>query len=293
MRRDLTGLRPGDTLTTELQLLTSRRAGLVADRTRAINRLRGLLGGIFPALERALDLTRTGPLVLVGGYQTPAALRAISTADLATWLGDGKVGAADQLAAAAVAAAHQQSVALPGETLAAQLVATLAGEVVALNRQVHDLDKRIEGRFHRHKLAPVIASLPGIGTLGAQSSSPPPAAAWPTSAPQTGWPPSPGWLPHPGTLGASAATGTAPAATTAVCSASSPIPLWSASAAVWSPAASMIASGPRANATPGRVGPGQTPRQRLVGAGARPAALPASTTSRRRRLTAHHITPTA
>ena len=31
-----------------------------------------------------MDLTRTGPLVLVGGYQTPAALRAISATDLAT-----------------------------------------------------------------------------------------------------------------------------------------------------------------------------------------------------------------
>jgi transposase len=137
----------------------------VADRTRTINRLRGLLTGIFPALERALDLTRTGPLVLLGGDQTPAALRAISAADLAAWLRDRKVRAADQLAAAAVAAAHQQSVALPGETLAAQLVATLAGEVVALNQQVRDLDKLIQGRFHRHTLAPVIASLPGIGTL--------------------------------------------------------------------------------------------------------------------------------
>jgi len=138
----------------------------VADRTRAINRLRGLLTGIFPALERALDLTRTGPLVLVGGYQTPAALRAIGATDLAAWLGDRKVRAADQLAAtAAVAAAHQQSVALPGETIAAQLVATLAGEVVALSRQVRNLDELIEGRFHRHKLAPVVASLPGIGTL--------------------------------------------------------------------------------------------------------------------------------
>jgi transposase len=103
--------------------------------------------------------------VLLGGYQTPAALGAISAADLATWLGDGKVRAADQLAAAAVAAAHQQSVALPGETLAAQLVATLAGEVIALNRQVRDLDELIEGRFRRHKLGPVITSLPGIGTL--------------------------------------------------------------------------------------------------------------------------------
>src|SRR4029453_13661457 len=143
MRRDLSPLRPGDTLTVELQLLSSRRAGRVADRTRAINRLRGLLTGIFPALERALDRTRTGPLSLVGGYQRAAALRRIS--------------AADQLPAAAGAPPHQQSVALPGETLAAQLVATLAREVVALNRQVRDLDQLIEGRFHAHKLPTVVA----------------------------------------------------------------------------------------------------------------------------------------
>ena len=250
MRRDLTPLRPGDTLTTELQLLTSRRADLVADRTRAINRLRGLLTGIFPALERALDLTRTGPLVLLGGYQTPAALRAISAADLTAWLRDRKVRGADQLAAAAVAAAHQQSVALPGETLAAQLVATLAGEVVALNGQVRDLDELIEGRFHRHQLAPVVASLPGIGTLlgaaflaatggdMAYFGTPDRLAAFA------------GLAPDPGTLDPSAATCTAPGATTAACSASSTTPPWSASAAVGSPAASMTASGPRANATP-------------------------------------------
>src|SRR4029450_9738595 len=41
-----------------------------------------------------------------------------------------------------------------------------------------------------------------------------------------------------------------PAPPPAACSASSTTPPWSASAAVWSPAASMIASGPRANATP-------------------------------------------
>lgn len=39
-----------------------------------LNRLRAQLTGVFPGLERALDLTNTGPLVLTG-YQTPAALR--------------------------------------------------------------------------------------------------------------------------------------------------------------------------------------------------------------------------
>src|SRR6201996_9383230 len=49
MRRDLQPLRPGDELTAELGLLTGRRADLVADRTRAISRLRELLTSIFPA----------------------------------------------------------------------------------------------------------------------------------------------------------------------------------------------------------------------------------------------------
>src|SRR5215831_4265410 len=47
MRRDLAPLRPGDELTIELKLLTARRADLVADRTRVINRLRELLTAIF------------------------------------------------------------------------------------------------------------------------------------------------------------------------------------------------------------------------------------------------------
>ncbi|MGP4011415.1 hypothetical protein [Streptomyces sp. 4N124] len=52
----------------ELKLLTARRTDLVCDRTCASNRLRGLLAGIFPALERELNLANMGPLVLLTGY---------------------------------------------------------------------------------------------------------------------------------------------------------------------------------------------------------------------------------
>ncbi len=45
------------------------------------------------------------------------------------------------------------------------MIATLAGEVMALNEQIRDTDRLIEGRFHQHPLAPVIISLPGIGVL--------------------------------------------------------------------------------------------------------------------------------
>ena len=38
-------------------MLTARRADLVADRTRALNRLREQLLSIFPALERCFDFS--------------------------------------------------------------------------------------------------------------------------------------------------------------------------------------------------------------------------------------------
>lgn len=62
MRRELRPIRPGDEAAIELKLLTGRRADLVEDRTRVVNRLRGTLLSMFPALERALEVTNTGPL---------------------------------------------------------------------------------------------------------------------------------------------------------------------------------------------------------------------------------------
>lgn len=165
MRRDLNLVRPGDEAAVELKILTARRSDLVADRTRTINRLREQLLNIFPALERALDLTNHGPLVLLTGYQTPAALRRAGVARLQTWLRNRKVRSAGTIAAAAVEAAGRQHTTLPGEKLTAQMVHTLAKEVIALNEKVSEIDKLIEGRFHEHKLAEVISSMPGIGAL--------------------------------------------------------------------------------------------------------------------------------
>ncbi|TDC87049.1 IS110 family transposase [Actinomadura sp. 7K507] len=169
IRRDLLPLRPSDEISVELKLLTARRADLVHDRTRAINRLRAALTGIFPALERALDLTNDGPLILLSGYQTPAGLRHLGRARLEVWLKTRKVRGAAQLAQAAVDAAARQHTTLPGEAMAAELIETMAREVMTLNERIKDADKLIEGRFHRHEKAEVITSLPGIGViLGAE-----------------------------------------------------------------------------------------------------------------------------
>ena len=61
MRRDLRPLQLLDDDIVRLRLLTVYRADLAADRTRGINRLRGHLVGIFPALETSSGLHQPGP----------------------------------------------------------------------------------------------------------------------------------------------------------------------------------------------------------------------------------------
>ncbi|MFJ3890944.1 IS110 family RNA-guided transposase [Streptomyces rubrogriseus] len=169
MRRDLQTIRPDDDSTIELRLHTSHRIDLVADRTRTINRLRGSLLSMFPALERALELTNAGPLVLLTGYQTPAALRRIGVGRLTTWLRNRKVRGAQTLAKTAVEAAERQHTAVNGEKVIAKMVHTRAREVMALNEKIAEIDKLIEGRFREHELAEVILSMPGMGPkLGAE-----------------------------------------------------------------------------------------------------------------------------
>jgi transposase len=169
MRRDVGLLRPGDEIAVDLRILTTRRADLVADRTRQINRLRAQLLEIFPALERSLDLTNKGPVTLLTGYQIPAVIRRAGTSRIEAWLRHRKVRNAAALAAAAVEAAHAQHLVLPGEKLAAAMVARLAKGVMTLDAEIAELDALIEERFSQHKDAKVIVSLPGIGPrLGAE-----------------------------------------------------------------------------------------------------------------------------
>ncbi|MFG2794954.1 IS110 family transposase [Streptomyces sp. NPDC048419] len=169
IRRDLHPLCTSDETVTDLKILTGRRTELVADRTRTVNRLRAQLTGIFPGLERALDLTNTGPFMLLTGYQAPASLRRAGKNRLETWLRNRKVLRPDRLAETALEAAGRQHTSLPGEQLTAQMVLTLAREVMALNQQVAELDKAIEARFREHRDFEVITSMPGLGViLGAE-----------------------------------------------------------------------------------------------------------------------------
>ncbi len=165
MRRDLHAVRADDELVVELRLLTAWRADLAADRTRVVNRLGVQLVAVFPGLERVLELTHRGPLVLVTGYQTPAVIRRTGRKRLEAWLRNRKVRGAADLAGRGVEAAHAQHITLPGEKLTARLVARLAREVMDLDEQIAEIDALTEERLRRHRHAEVISSLPGIDVL--------------------------------------------------------------------------------------------------------------------------------
>lgn len=65
MRSDLSEVAMPDELVVELAQLTGYRTDVMADWVRGVNRLRSLLGSIFPGLEAAFDYSNRTPLILV------------------------------------------------------------------------------------------------------------------------------------------------------------------------------------------------------------------------------------
>jgi transposase len=170
VRRDFTAIDVPAQLAADLALLVAHRKDLVADRVRMINRLRDVLTGIFPALERAFDYSsQRGALVLLTGYQTPAALRRAGRTRLERWLAKRAVRSAGQVADTALHAAHAQHTSLPGEAVAAEIVAQLATQLLALDQRIGRLDQQITTAFRSHPQASIIESMPGMGPiLGAE-----------------------------------------------------------------------------------------------------------------------------
>ena len=169
MRGDLGRLLPGDDALAGLQLLLARRRDFVADRTRAVTRLRETLLALFPALERALNFNTRGPLELVVRYQSSGAIRRAGRKRLAAYLKKRGVTKADALARRALEASEEQSIKLPAEDIASEIVAELAGSILALKERLQRLDEDLARRFFSRPEARVLSSFPGIGPiLGAE-----------------------------------------------------------------------------------------------------------------------------
>ncbi|MBV1855787.1 IS110 family transposase [Catellatospora tritici] len=171
LRGDLTAVATADRIVVDPQVLTARRADLMSDWVRGINRLRSLLFSIFPALEQAFDYTGKSPLVLLTGYCTPTQLRDTDPGVLAGWLrehGAWKPGI-PTMVDKAKAAAHEQTITLDAEPATAPLITRLAAQLLDLDREIKQLDKQIAARFADHPHAKPITSVRGFGPiLGAQ-----------------------------------------------------------------------------------------------------------------------------
>jgi hypothetical protein len=99
----------------------------------ALQRLQGLLTAISPALERALDLRRKSPLIVLGFWQTPAAIRAAGAYRIETLLRQSNVRNAAAVTESLLDAANCQLTQTPGQASTAAIVAKLATDVLTLN----------------------------------------------------------------------------------------------------------------------------------------------------------------
>jgi transposase len=166
IRQDLRPIEPATELDLELRLLVGRRRDLVAAQTQRIARLHDLLVGIFPDLERGLDLTTKGPLILLCKFVTPAELRAAGKKRLIRHLkAAGGLPNSEALADRALAAAAEQTIAVPAERMTARLIKELAAEALATRTRVMSLDRELENLLDRHPDAALIRSLPGMGAV--------------------------------------------------------------------------------------------------------------------------------
>lgn len=171
MRSDLQPITGVDSLIAELRVLLSHRDDLITDWVAGINRLREQLASIFPGLEQAFDYSTRSALILLTLCQTPAPLRRKGAATrLAARLRRAGArgvnpGGVSAMAERAVAAAAGQRITLPAQDLTARLIARRARHLLDLHDDITSLTTQVEQLFSGHPWAPILTSVPGIGTL--------------------------------------------------------------------------------------------------------------------------------
>ncbi|MEH0981896.1 IS110 family transposase [Micromonospora sp. CPCC 205556] len=167
MRHDFLPVEAPTELIAKLALLVAHRADLVEDWVRTVNRLRRLMLGISPGLERTLTFTNIAALVLISAYQTPEQIRDAGREQLIAHLRRHRAVHAAKVADQALAAAVEQDLILPGQDTAAALAGELATHLLQLHQRMKNTDKAIEAVFAAHPQARIIRSLPGMGPLAA------------------------------------------------------------------------------------------------------------------------------
>lgn len=155
----------GDDTLAELDVLIGFDDDLAGEATRISNRIRGLLTGIHPALERVLGPRVTHPAVLeilsrCGG---PAGIRAAGKRKLTAIAAKNAPRMGARLVAEIYAALETQTVVVPGSAAAETVLPKLADSLKETLQQRKTIAVDVERMLDAHPLSSVLISMPGIG----------------------------------------------------------------------------------------------------------------------------------
>ncbi|MYW91814.1 IS110 family transposase, partial [Amycolatopsis rubida] len=145
----------GDDALAELDVLVGFDDDLAAEATRISNRIRGLLTGVHPALERAIGPRTAHPAVLeilsrCGG---PAGIRKAGRRKLTAIATAHAPRMGDKLVAAIMTALDEQTVTVPGTAAADTVLPRLADSLKAVLQQRKQVAAEVEGILDAHPLA--------------------------------------------------------------------------------------------------------------------------------------------
>lgn len=161
-------LRPvdvGDDALAELDVLAGFDDDLAGEATRLSNRIRGLLTGIHPALERAIGprVQHEAVLEILSRCGGPAGIRKAGRRRLVSLAAKHAPRMGEKLVDSILAALDEQTVTVPGSTAADTVLPRLADSLKTVLAQRKQVATEVEGILDAHPLAGVLTSMPGIG----------------------------------------------------------------------------------------------------------------------------------
>ncbi len=155
----------GDETLTELGVLVGFDDDRAGEATRINNRIRGLLTGIHPDLERALGPRVAHPAVLeiLSRFGGPAGIRQAGKRRLTTLAVKHAPRMGTRLAEEIVAAPDAQTVTVPGSRAAEIVLPKLADSLKKVLQQRRSIATDAERMLDDHPLSRVLTSMPGVG----------------------------------------------------------------------------------------------------------------------------------
>lgn len=155
----------GDEALADLEVIVGFDDDLAGEATRVMNRIRGLLSQIHPALEHALNdwMDNKAVLELLRRFGGPTGLRAAGRRRLSAVAKPRAPRIHAKIVDAIMAALDQQSVVVPGTAAAEIVLPKLAAQYLELQTQRQQILRQVEQMLDAHPLSPVLRSMPGIG----------------------------------------------------------------------------------------------------------------------------------